>query len=94
LGGKFKWNIGLVYRIIQIVPGLVIVTLGVYFKSWWGLAGLLPLVTAFISWYPAYSLIGISSDRKIKVEKLLNFQLQFNFLASIGLNIQISEGLW
>jgi hypothetical protein len=50
--------------------GVVIIVLGIYNQSWWGLAGIVPLFTAFISWCPVYSLIGVSTDRKVKVEKL------------------------
>lgn len=65
-----KKNVGSVDKVIRIILGVVIITLGIYNQSWWGLVGLVPLFTAFITWCPVYSLIGVSTDRKIKVEKL------------------------
>ena len=36
------------------VLGLVIGIVGIYFKSWFGLIGIIPLLTALISWCPLY----------------------------------------
>ena len=65
-----KKNVGAIDRGIRIVLGLAIVTLGIYNQSWWGLIGIVPLLTAFISWCPAYNLLGISTDKRINMEKL------------------------
>jgi len=65
-----KKNVGSVDKVIRIILGVVIITFGIYNQSWWELVGLVPLFTAFITWCPVYSLIGVSTDRKIKVEKL------------------------
>ena len=56
-----KANVGSVDRVVRIVAGLVIILIGLVLKSWWGLIGLLPLVTAFVSFCPLYSLIGVST---------------------------------
>jgi len=56
-----KKNVGTVDRTIRIVIGLVILLVGLYFKSWWGLIGLLPLLTGVFSFCPAYLPFGISS---------------------------------
>lgn len=56
-----KCNIGKVDRIIRVIVGLAIIILGIYFKSWWGAVGILPLITAGIGWCPAYFLFGIST---------------------------------
>ena len=45
-----KLNIGSVDRWARVVLGLVIGAAGFYFKSWFGLIGLVPLVTAMIGW--------------------------------------------
>lgn len=47
-------NMGKIDRIFRAVLGVVILAVGYYYHSWWGLIGLIPLVTAFISWCPAY----------------------------------------
>ena len=56
-----KLNVGSTDRIIRISIAMVIFALGLYFQSWWGVIGLVPLITAFIRWCPAYTLFGISS---------------------------------
>ncbi len=67
---KMKKNVGSVDKVIRIILGVLIIALGIYNQSWWGLVGIVPLFTAFISWCPVYSLIGISTNKKVKVEKL------------------------
>lgn len=54
-------NIGSTDRILRVVAGLAIIAAGVYFGSWWGLIGLIPLGTAAIGWCPAYAPFGIST---------------------------------
>ncbi|MCG6201372.1 YgaP family membrane protein [Psychromonas antarctica] len=56
-----KKNVGGVDRILRLVVGLVIVGAGFYFQSWWGIVGLIPLLTASIRWCPAYLPFGFSS---------------------------------
>ena len=58
-----KMNIGITDKWIRIVAGLAIGAAGIYFKSWWGLVGLLPLATAFINSCPLYLPFGISTRR-------------------------------
>lgn len=58
-----KKNIGITDKWIRVVIGLVIGVAGIYFKSWWGLIGLIPLATAFINWCPLYLPFGISTRR-------------------------------
>lgn len=54
-------NVGSVDRGIRVVAGLAIVAAGVYFKSWWGLIGLVPLLTATLGWCPLYLPLGLST---------------------------------
>ncbi|MBI5055857.1 MAG: DUF2892 domain-containing protein [Nitrospirae bacterium] len=56
-----KANIGSADRTIRIVAGLAAIGLGVYFKSWLGVIGLVPLITSFIGWCPLYSVFGFTS---------------------------------
>ena len=56
-----KQNIGTVDRLIRVILGLVIITAGLYFESWWGLVGLLPIFTALIGWCGLYKVLGIST---------------------------------
>lgn len=55
-------NIGTIDRILRVVVGLGLLSLVfVGPQTWWGLIGLIPLVTALIGFCPAYRLIGFSS---------------------------------
>ena len=56
-----KTNIGNLDRIVRIVVGLAILGAGWYFKSWFGLIGLLPILTAIVRFCPAYLPFGINT---------------------------------
>ena len=57
-------NVGTVDRTIRIVAGLALLALTVTGpRTMWGLVGLVPLVTAFVGWCPAYTLFGIRTCR-------------------------------
>ena len=59
-----KQNIGSADRAIRIVAGLIIIFIGIYFKSWWGVIGVLPIITAALGWCPAYLPFGINSCKE------------------------------
>ncbi len=59
-----KQNIGNTDKIIRIILGVVIAALGFYFKSWWGLIALGPLLTAFISFCPLYPIFRLSTKKE------------------------------
>lgn len=56
-----KCNVGKTDRLIRVLLGLVLIGLGLYFNSWWGAIGVIPLVTATIGWCPLYLPFGWSS---------------------------------
>jgi type IV secretory pathway TrbD component len=56
-----KPNVGGLDRGIRIIAGLAMLAAGFYYKSWWGLVGLVPLATGILRWCPAYLPFGISS---------------------------------
>ena len=58
-----KANVGGTDKIIRYIAGIVIIALGLYFKSWWGAIGLLPILTALTSFCPAYVPFKISTKR-------------------------------
>jgi hypothetical protein len=58
-----KCNMGTTDRIIRTVVGAAIIIAGIYFQSWWGVIGLIPLGTAAIGWCPAYLPFGISTRK-------------------------------
>lgn len=57
-------NIGTLDKIVRVILGILIIAYGVVSESLLGLIGLIPLVTAAISWCPLYPLVGISTCEK------------------------------
>lgn len=43
---------------IRFSVGALIVGIGAYLQSWWGLVGLIPIVTAALRFCPLYTVIG------------------------------------
>ena len=56
-----KCNIGTTDRIIRVIIGLIVIALGCYLSSWWGIIGLLPILTSVTGWCGLYTLFGIST---------------------------------
>ena len=61
-------NIGKTDRIIRVIVGAVIAALGFYYKSWWGLLALIPLLTAALGFCGLYVPLKISTVKKKKTE--------------------------
>ncbi|RMH69343.1 MAG: DUF2892 domain-containing protein [Gemmatimonadetes bacterium] len=59
-----KHNIGTLDRVIRLVVGVVILAIGFYFHSWWGVIGIVPILTAIFKWCPAYLPFGISTHKE------------------------------
>jgi len=57
-------NIGSVDRILRYVLGIVILIVGYVYQSWWGLIGLIPILTATIRWCPLYAPFKFSTSKK------------------------------
>ena len=58
-----KKNVGKADKVVRVILGLGIGAAGIYFKSWWGLVGLIPLLTAFMGSCLLYMPFGISTCR-------------------------------
>ena len=56
-----KTNVGGIDRILRYVLGLALLGAGLYFKSWWGLIGLGPILTATFRFCPAYLPFGLNT---------------------------------
>mgnify|MGYP002715667300 CR=1 FL=1 len=53
-------NMGMIDRALRVVAGLLLISLVfVGSQTPWGWIGLVPLLTAFIGFCPAYTLLGI-----------------------------------
>jgi hypothetical protein len=55
-------NEGAVDRVVRVALGLGLLSLTVVGpETWWGLVGLLPLLTGILGFCPAYRLVGLST---------------------------------
>jgi hypothetical protein len=61
-------NVGKTDKIIRVIAAVAIAVLGFYFKSWWGLLAIIPLLTAFVGFCPLYVPLKISTVKKKKTE--------------------------
>jgi hypothetical protein len=59
-----KLNVGSYDRAIRIILGLLIIALGIIFKSFLGLFGLIPLVTGVFRLCPLYMPFKINTNKK------------------------------
>lgn len=64
-----KANVGSIDRILRFIAGLAILGAGYYFKSWWGLVGIVPLLTATFRFCPAYLPFGLNTGAKTEEKK-------------------------
>lgn len=56
-----KCNVGRTEQKIRIGIGVIILAIGLLYRSWWGLIGLLPIITGAIRYCPASALLGVST---------------------------------
>lgn len=54
-------NVGPTDRAIRVGLGLFALAVGLAYGSWWGLAGLVPLLTGVAGFCPAYALLGLDT---------------------------------
>jgi len=54
-------NVCGVEKYIRILTGIGIISAGLYFGSWWGAIGLIPLITAFVGSCPVTQVLRLSS---------------------------------
>lgn len=57
-------NVGGIDRAVRLIIGLVIVAAGVFYHSWWGVVGAVPIVTAIVRWCPPYAMLGINTCKR------------------------------
>ncbi len=60
-------NIGGIEKVVRIVLGVALLIWGFVLSNpvnYWGAIGVVPLLTALIGWCPAWSLIGINTNKK------------------------------
>lgn len=54
-------NVGGGDRVFRIVLGVVVIGAGIYYRSWWGALGALPLLTGLFRFCPVYLPLGTST---------------------------------
>ncbi len=59
-----KCNVGKSDKVIRIILGVAIGAAGLYYNSWWGLVGIVPIFTALINWCPLYVPFGIRTRKE------------------------------
>lgn len=59
-----KCNVGKTDRVLRFITGTIIILAGFYFKSWLGIIGVVPMLTATFRICPAYIPLGISTINK------------------------------
>jgi len=56
-----KSNVGSIDKVLRIVAGLALLSLVFILYGnarWWGLIGIVPLLTGSLGWCPAYTVVG------------------------------------
>ena len=56
-------NIGSLDKVIRRAMGLIIIGLGFYLKSWYGLLGLIPIVLSYLNYCPLYTPFKINTRK-------------------------------
>ncbi len=56
-------NMGMVDRLVRVIAGLIILGVGLHYHSWWGLIGLLPILTGTVGFCPGYVPFGFRTNR-------------------------------
>ncbi|MGE7687471.1 YgaP family membrane protein [Peribacillus simplex] len=56
-----KCNVGKTEQKIRIGIGFVIILVGLYFRSWWGIIGFAPIITGATRYCPANAILGIQN---------------------------------
>ncbi|MCI0481676.1 MAG: DUF2892 domain-containing protein [Candidatus Dadabacteria bacterium] len=64
-----KKNVGTIDQIVRFIIGALIIVVGFYYNSWWGLLGLVVLATATFSFCLAYLPFGINTCTVKKKKK-------------------------
>ncbi len=56
-----KINVGKTDRILRMILSIIVAGVGYYYKSWWGLVAIIPILTSFTGFCPLYRLIGMNT---------------------------------
>ena len=59
-----KQNMGKIDRVLRGLVGISVICIGIYYQTWWGAIGIVPLFTTVFAWCPIYLPFGISTCQK------------------------------
>ncbi|MBU0475740.1 MAG: DUF2892 domain-containing protein [Bacteroidetes bacterium] len=59
-----KKNVGASDRIIRMILGVIIIAFGIIYESWWGLVGIVPLMTGLLNYCPLYCPLKLSTIKR------------------------------
>ncbi len=57
-------NVGSIDKVVRVIAGLILLSLLFIVEGnarWWGLLGIVPILTVVMGWCPAYALLGINT---------------------------------
>lgn len=60
-------NINKTDTIIRLILAVIFIAFGIMYQSWWGLVGVIPLMTAVIGVCPIYGMLGISTNGNSRI---------------------------
>ena len=64
-----KKNLGKTDKILRVIFGIIVIISGAYFKSVWGVLGVIPIITSEFGICPLYLIFGINTiSKKIEVK--------------------------
>jgi len=56
-----KKNVGYMDSIIRVIFGALILSMGLFYDSYWGFIGLIPVISGAISFCPIYRMMRVST---------------------------------
>ena len=56
-------NIGTIDRVVRIVLGVIVIAVGLWYRSWWGLIGIPLIVTGIVRFCGLYVPFGLNTCR-------------------------------
>lgn len=56
-----KKNVGYLDSVLRVILGVIIVTAGFYYNTYWGLLGLILVFSGAVSYCPVYRILGMET---------------------------------
>jgi hypothetical protein len=64
-------NIGTIDTAVRAVGGFAALSAGILHTSWWGLGGLVVVLTSVVRWCPVYATFGLSTKRARSASEII-----------------------